>query len=354
MAEDPKVFPSLKKDTAVPTPAPSASRPEESQNVFTELFGEDKAMKAGKVMDAVTSKSEETKKSFFSFKKSSGTPKLSKAAPLSSKANRSGRAFMQLSLLFLVIVLGASYSQNAASFTLFGNNPTQKEKLAETQVLNLETEIIVQKHLSSVLLLDQFSGQADEYFYALEQVDSEFTSSNTKESLEKDLDKLQPEMIEILTEVQGNLSTNLTPEQQSAATQEIAAQIEELKAKTGEVSEESLLDDIQDLESAQRLMDAGSFISTIQALSPEEITDEEIETVWTDFNNEINQSVTALINSVKASRVTWSAVFTEFERVAKVVDPLFDTEFQGNLALGDLQFIKAELTGNVSGDAVTD
>lgn len=353
MAEDPKVFPSLKKDTAAPA-APSASKPETSQNVFTELFGEDKTMKAGKVMDAVTSKTEETKKSFFSLKKSPAGPKLSTPAPLSSKAYRGGRAFLQLSLLLLVLVLGASYSQNAASFTLFGNNPTQKEQLAEAQVMNLETEITVQNYLSSVLLLDQYSGLADEYFYALEQVDSAFTSTNTKENLEGDLDALRPEMIEILTEVQGNLSKALSAEQRTAVTAEINAQVQELKAKTGDVDEQSLLDDIQDLESAQRLLDSSAFTDTLLAVNLEEITDEEIQTLWDDFNNEIDQSVTAIINSVKNGRITWSEVFAEFERVAKVVDPLFDTEFQGNLILGDLQFTKLDLSGVISGDAITD
>lgn len=324
------------------TPQAGAQGPAQ-QNVFTELFGDDKVAKPeAAVMNTVLKKEETGKKSFFSKLK----PSAKKAEPeVKTKSTVAfGNLILQVAVLLLVVVGVASYTQNAAGFSLFGLNPAGRAELAEAQVLDLNAELTVQQHLTSVLLLDQYSSLADEYFYALEQSESEFISTNKRSSFKNDVAKLEPEMQSIVLSLQEVFARDLSDEDFAAAKDLIAEQISALKAKKGEVDEVSLLEDIQDLESTRKLMQSPDFQATVAA--------GDLEAIWMDYND-INQSVLALINGIKEERLAWSGVLDELERVTKKVDPLFGTEFASNLVLEDVR-MDSEGSIIVSGSAVTD
>jgi hypothetical protein len=344
------------------TPAPSvgvAAAPGEDKNVFSELFGKDEVQKNAAMMGAVVSTKDQQKKSMLG-----GGAKLKKLKSLGKnggkdafKISRSkpGKMLLQISLAVLILTSAFFYSQNSADFTWFGTNSAQKVVLAEQQLGMIESEITVQKYLSAVLLLDQYSNLADEYLYNISQSESEYVSSNKKATAVEDAEALVPEMTLILERVQGYLSDDLEVEERTDARTLVDDLITELKSKSGEVDEATLLQDIQDLESTKKLLQGQDFRNVIAGMDLSEAGEDKVEE---DFENvyygysDINTSVTSLINGIKDGRMLWSVYLAELEDLTKNVDPLFGTEFDGNLSLNSVRFGASGVI--ISGESYTD
>ncbi|MBU0981459.1 hypothetical protein KKC94_02085 [Patescibacteria group bacterium] len=351
MAEEPKMPLETKQPQPAAAPAPKAQEAQNDKNVFTELFGEDQSLKKSDVMDNVMKQEATKSKSFFSKKPKEKTLKLT---PKKTVKSNPGRAILQISILFFVLIFGFFYSQNSQKFGLFGLNPAQRKTLAEEQVVQLDSDIIAEKALISVLLLDKYSTVADQYFFSLEQSESQYVSSNKKVAYEEDLKTLRPEMESILTELQDYLAENFDPDQKAAAMDSLRSRSEELRAKSGEVDEVTLLQDVQDLDTAGIILGLDAFRTYITSLDLTEATDDEFKTVLEKYSAEVDQSVISLINSIRDSRIVWSKVFDEFENITKKVDPLFNTEFESNLQVADVNFNTTGFSAVVSGSAITD
>lgn len=368
----PVVKPAMPAGVAPASPAPSAGpnpssapakeseglkaaapQSEAEKNVFTELFGNDKSQKTNSnVMGTVVSQQDKKSTSFFGKKPSLKEVKKPGKKSFSIKKSSSGKLVLQVSILLLVLVGGFFYTQNNANFSLFGVNPAAREAVAQEQVTQLEAEIQVQHHLASILMLDQYSNLADEYFYNLDQAEASTTSQNKKTEYRTAAAEIKPQMITLLESVQSHLSDELSPDALNAAKTVVDELVAELGTKKGEVNEQTLLQDIQDLQSTKRLMQSKAFKNEIARLNLDDVSDEAMRSVFEEYG-EVNTSVSALISRIKNDRMDWSVYIEAIEDLTKEVDPLFGTEFASNIQLKDVRF-NAEGTISVSGSSLTE
>ena len=340
-----------------PGPAPVAAAPaaktDDGKNVFTELFGDDKSQKNAQMMGSVVKNQDKKKKSLFG----KGGSKLRKLKgkskePFKISKSTPGKLVLQVSAIVLIGVVGFFYTQNSPNFELLGANIAKQAEIAQDTLDQENFEIAVQKYLSATLLLDQYLNVADGYLYNMSQAESEYTSHNKKENYEAEAEADLPELSELIERIQGYLADEMASEDRNSAKGVVDDLIEELKAKSGEVDENALLQDIQDLESAKKLMQSKDFRDELKAINADDISTEDIEMVYAGYS-EISATITSLINSIKDGRIIWSDYFEELEDLTKDVDPLFNTEFEGNLRLDDVKF-STNGTVSISGASITD
>jgi hypothetical protein len=192
---------------------------------------------------------------------------------------------------------------------------------------------------------------ADEYLYDVSQANSAYTSQNKKEEYELAASTVKPEVLSLLGEIQEKMNESI-PDTEVAASVLVADNlINELKAKKGQVDDQSLLQDIQDLETAKALLQNQSFRTLVSGLAVAEASDESIQSIFDTYNS-LNASSNSLISSIKALRPEWSVVLDELEGTIKSVDPLFGTEFPGNLTVDNIVF-NADGTITVNGNTST-
>lgn len=338
--------PTTQAVSKVAPPAKAETTPEKDQNVFTELFGKKDAAAGSNVMSAVNKQEESKKKSFFGSKPKldSIEDKKTKDQLKKIKSTGPGSSILQASFLILLLTGSFFYSQNSKQFGPFGYlNPAQEEVLVQNQVDHLQAEIVLQNHLSAVLLLDQFSSIADAYLYNVQQSESEFNSQNKRTEYSDEAEVLRPELETLLVDIQDSLINY--QDVNSALPKEVADEwIDEILGRGGEVDEQGLLQDVQDLESTKTLMQSSSFKDNVLAMNPDKLSDDEVQYIYEEYSK-ISRSVTSLMAEIKAERIDWGYYIEEFERVTKSVDPLFNTEFEGNLTIGDMRL---SATGGIS------
>jgi hypothetical protein len=336
--------------TPQPAPAP-APQPEDDKNVFTQLFGQEQGQKNTNILNA-TAAQEKQQTAFFG---SSGAPQTVPTRSRKTRKRRqfkSGRSVLQVSILFILLSASFFYSQNALGFEWFGANIAQRADLAEVQADQLQADVNVRNHLTAVLLLDHFTQASDEYYYALGQLKSRYTSQNKKDEFEKNSVTLRIDMQSSITQLQGVLTGNLDANASLTAKEVIDDSIRELEGKSGEVDEETLNQEIRDLETARLLIQSKALQDAIRAFEPEEAKDSQFEDILEQYNA-INENKGAMISKIQKERLVWSSYFTEAEAVIKSVDPLFNTEFEGNLSIRSISF-SAQGSLIISGDTVTD
>ncbi len=341
--------------TSVPKPSmPSApSTPAAQENVFTELFGKQgNGLENSQVMKAVSGQ-QEKKSSFFGAKPKLDAIEKPNAHP--EKAIRSvgaGNSILQVSLLLMVLMGAFFYTQNSMRFQWFGSlNPAQEEAFIQEQVGKLQAEILVQNHLSAILLLDQFSSLADAYLYNLAQSESNFNSQNKRTEFAELAASQKPELGIVLGEIQENLNYFKGEKDVNLARSVADDWINEIKKRDGEVDSQSLLQDVQDLESTKTLLSSSDFTSALLVLNPEQLSDEDIQKIHARYST-ISRSVETLLTQIKTKRVDWNFYLEELERLTKEVDPLFNTEFESNLRIGDVR-LNADGTLAISGSTAT-
>ncbi|MFA6023768.1 MAG: hypothetical protein WC777_00925 [Candidatus Gracilibacteria bacterium] len=335
MAEDPKA-------------ASGSQEPVESKNVFTELFGKEGATTSPLAQNVLAQK--EKGRSFFG-----SSPKQESELSLKTlreHPRKPGAAVLKASVLILIFTVAGFLTQNSTRFSFFGVNPALRVQQAEEQVLELSARVLVQNHLEAALLLDQYLSKTDEYFYALSQLQSQYTSENKKAEYQLQVEEMKPELIDLLSQVQEDFLKEMSPELLAASQQEVDTQLTALHEQAGTVDETILVQEIQDLETAKNLMTQNAFKLSVLALDLEKMTGEDFEAVYTQFS-EVNASITALIGKIKNARFEWSFYLDQLERLTKTVDPLFGTEFAGSLSLDELRFTSMG-TVTLTGTTVTD
>lgn len=329
--------------------AQAAGLNEESKNVFTELFGKDASQKSSGLMSTVAAQ-QDKKTSFFASKpKEDDMLSLKK---LREHPSKPGAALFKASILLLVLTFAVGMSQTSSRLSLIGVNPALKVEEAQDRVEALAADVHVQNHLEAALLLDQYMSKADEYFYNLTQSESQYTSENKKAEFEEQVEELKPELTTLLGNIQQNFSSEVSGDALANAQLVVDALVAELHAQKDSVDEQTLLQDIQDLETAKTLLSQTDFKASVTAIDLAEVTEEDFENVYDRFS-EVNASVTALISKIKSARVAWSVYLDEIETLTKRVDPLFNTEFEGSLSLDEVRF-STNGTVTVTGSTVTD
>ncbi len=272
--------------------------------------------------------------------------------PSAGKKSKTGTSVLKVSFAVLILTAGFFYTQNSKSFTLLGANAAQKNVLAAAEVKSIDAGINVERYLNAVYQLEKFSKTADEYFFDLEQSQSAYVSENKKTEYKTALLKLKPALSALVASIKEKFATPMDEEQKSQTVMQINEEIDALKKKSGQVDDQALLSDIQDLESARKILASEAFRAAVNAADSENSGDENLQKLLTEYNK-INRSVTALIANIRQSRLLWSEYLAEIEAVTKKIDPLFGTEFDLNLSLESLGFNKEDLKVAVTGKANT-
>ncbi|MFT7184455.1 MAG: hypothetical protein ACI9QC_000797 [Oceanicoccus sp.] len=334
------------------TPAVANKMPQvkSEENVFTQLFGDDKVMQSSNMMETVNKREEKEKKSVFSKKPSLKSIKA-KLKTKSKGSLQAGPLLLKVSMLVAIMIGGFFYTQNSVDFSLFGTNSAQKLEIAGTELSDVQAEIHVQKHLTAVLLLDQFSSTADSYLYNLTQSKSSVNSSNKQEEYSEAAEENELEVAQTLLQIQETIVVNVMPDEKIAATVLIGELIASLEARSGEVDTGSLIQDIDDLDTTRSLIQNDDFRSSLAGVNLEELDDEVIEDLLNNYSA-LNKSKQAVIGSIRNSRIDWSSYFNEIETLTKKVDPLFNTEFPGSLLISDIKFEMDSIS--ISGSTTTD
>jgi len=332
-----------------PEAKPVATAETKEDNVFTQLFGDDKVMQTSDMIETVDKKEKTSKKSIFSKKPSLKSIKK-KQADKASKV-QSGKIMLRVSLILLALTGGFFYTQNNADFTLLGTNPAQKVAIAEESLVDEQAEVHVQEHLTATLLLDQFSANADAYLYNSAQADSDVNSSNKQEEFAQAAEDSKNEVALLLADAQNYIETSITPDHKVAANTLVSELVEALQGKIGEVDEATLAQDIQDLQTTRSIIQNDSFRSSLAGANLEDLDDDTIEGLFNSYN-ELNQSTQALIGQIRAGRTQWSKYFSEIETLTKKTDPLFNTEFPGSITLTSIRFENGSIS--ISGETSTD
>ncbi len=326
---------------------PAVKKPE--SNVFTQLFGDDKVMQSSNLMDPI--KKQVAGRKLSSFKKKLNLESIKKSQKNKKSKVSNGKIMLRVSIMLFALSGSFFYTQNKAEFGILGANPAQERLVALNQLTEVEAEVLVQKHLSAILLLDQFAGKSDSYLYNLRQAASDVNSSNKKEAFASAAQADKDEIINLLQSIQKKVDSSISQDQKVAANILITNLIDALEAKAGTVDESTLTQDLQDLQNTRSLILNDSFRSDLIALNPEDANEDAIASLMEGYNN-LNRSVYALISSIRNNRMEWSKYFSEIESLTKKVDPLFNTEFPGNLILRDIRFEGYKIS--ISGFTVTD
>lgn len=313
-----------------------------TKNVFSELFGEGSEIAphvSTDVVDAVSQKAETVP----TFAPIEPLPAVKTTAP-----GKMGKYLIQLSLLVWLGLGIFFYTQNVASFDWFGVNPARSAQLAEEQVERLNAEIQVQKALASVLMMDSLVQTADEYFYNQSQAQSPFYSESKQSEFEAKAKTRREKITTLLQNLQENLGQPLSADEKTAASLVIDEFLVELSGQ----EQDGIGQDIADLNTTKLLLNEDPFLSILSTIEPEKASDEEVQALMTAYSA-MSQNVSTTINAIREDRIEWITYINGIERLTKSVDPLFNTEFPGNLSLNEVNF-GMDGTVQLSGNSSTD
>ena len=336
--------------TAQENAAPKMPDQHVDSNVFTELFGKDKVAKSSGMMDTVMA--QQSRGGVKAAPLPVRSSKQISKRRLKLKKKRRGALMLRMTVLLWILGTGFFVSQNTQMLDFLGfDNPASQYEASVLQVERLKAEIVYQHHHNATLLLDQLNGQLDAYLYNKEQALSPFNSENSKDAFEAGAEALLPSIAELVLDIQAELSAGESREDVILAKTVIDELISELE-QSSEVNEASRLQAIQDLETAKTLMQSKDFITFMIDLSPSDLDDAELESLFLQYSS-INQSVASLINTISGERMDFTEVILELERLVKSVDPLFNTEFESNITVSRAE-VSVDGRVTISGDMSTD
>jgi hypothetical protein len=331
----------------MPVASPDSGPAVDPKNVFTELFGKDQSMQtSGELLNAVAQQGDLAKKSFF------GNWGKDKKIAEKKTSLKLGNLVLQVSIVMFFLTGAFFYSQNSLGFSLNGENVAQKRQSAEANLRQITGEVAFQRHLAAVLLLDQFVQAADAYNYHIQTSQSAVTSKNSKEESSKQAASSKKNLSQLLSQLQEQFKQELSSEDVQSA-KEVADQVvKDLQKKKGSVDDNTLVQEIQDIESAKKLLQNKDFKKIVVKTNKDKWSDEQLNEIYQQYG-QIRQNVNSLISEIKMTRQNWSESWTLIEGLVKTVDPLFDTEFAGNLLMSDLSFSNSRGI-QVTGKTVTD
>ena len=342
-------------------PMMPAAPQEESKNVFSELFGSEKAQKSS-VMDSVEKKQEAKSAGSANAVTASASsdkawekPKLESPVLLKKFPTRSsvslGGAVLKGAFIVLVLTGAFFFSQNSVKFSYFGGNPATKVQTLTEQKAELAASVTAQRYLTSVLLLQKYSGLADSYLFAVDSVASEYTSQNKKTEFAAEIETLKPEISYILSVVQAYTGVPMTNEETTLSITILDKSMADLNGNAGVNVDKSAISELEALQTAKILLQSEDFRTALAEMDLNAITDAQVEEIYDSFN-QINQSSIALVNTIQGGRIPWSRVLKELTGTVKEVDPLFNTEFPSSIFLEDIRMDKdGEIT--ISGKTST-
>ncbi len=341
MADKKKLFPKLAKKEA-------------KGNVFTSLFDEDKAKKddsQSEVVDSVMKKT--TKKGSILGPK----PKTDNLK-IAERPSSLGGSLFKLVVFLWVLVLVGSYLTMGASFDVAGLNQTLASEDSVSDIKEAQAEFNADNYLVAYYYLDSFAYLADSYLYKKSQYESAYTSSNTKASLEPEIEELETDLMLALSLVQERLAVEIVPEgieiEGDIATEMLfkEATVEYLEELAGDLGGDSEDVDVQlelaGLNGALALLKNGAFVKEVVSADSDSISE------IVDGFGDITSDNFTIISGIKSDRQNWSEIIKEIESVTKEVDPLYGTSVQSDISYSSYGFDSSAKTISLQGSTTTD
>lgn len=266
--------------------------------------------------------------------------------------NKPGSIVLQASVFLAVLTFGFFTFQNNPKIHLFSyENPALELQFSTERVAELEAEVMVQKHLAAVLLLENIAMLGNEYLYSLSQSEATYLSDSKKDDFAEEAATQQENLVLLISQVQELLNEKPSPEQMEAGREVIVNLIEE----SSQLSEEDSLAQVQeilDLEAARILLIQMEFRNQILGLSTEEIGEEEIISILQSYAS-ISQSPAARVTQVKQEQILWSLVWDELEDRIRSLDPLFGSELTGTLEVSEVKMSATDREISLTGNSLT-
>ncbi len=354
-----KLFPKLAKDEVkAPDTAPEAEKETSTGsdgNVFTNLFDEEKGKEKNDndVADSVIKKSE-TKGSILGPK-----PKTDNLN-IAERPSSFGGSLLKLVVFLWLLLLVGSYITTTASFDVAGLNQTLASESSLEELMGAQAEFNANNYLIAYYYLDSFAYMADSYIYKTSQYESAYTSSNTKDSLEAEINELESDMSIALSLAQERLSKDVSPsgvEIESDLSVDILfkeATQEYLEDKIADLEDGDAADDadiqleISGLNGALALIKNGAFVKEVVSADLE--STEEI----VDGLSDITEDNFTVISKIKSDRQKWSEIIQEIQTITKEVDPLYGTSIASDISYSSYGFDTSAKTVSLQGTAITD
>jgi len=351
-----KLFPKLKKDNdKTRKAAPKATKEDSEGNVFTNLFDEEKskAEDNNDVADSVMKKSE-SKGSIL------GPKPKTDGLNISEKPLSFGGSLLKLVVFLWLLLLVGSYVTTTASFDVAGLNQALAAENSTDELMGIQAELNAENYLVAYYYLDSFAYMADSYVYKTSQYESEYTSSNTKASLESDINELRSDMTVALSIAQEHLSQGISP---SGVTIESELSVDILFKEATAIYLENKIDD---LESGDSAGDAdiqleisglnGALALVKNSAFVKEIISADINSVSeiVDGLSEITEDNFTVISKIKSDRQKWSEIIQEIQTITKEVDPLYGTSVASDISYSSYGFDTATRTISLQGTTITD
>lgn len=328
---------------------------ETSKTILPDLFGESAtpkgpATEGSNVVNAVVSQTDTARIL-------GPKPTIHPSIDIPGKGFSLSGFLLKLSIFLAVATALFFYSQLQTQFEIFGKNPAQQLSSLESTIQEEQTTLNLYRWTLATYALDEFSQLADHYLYQLSIYESEWTSRNTKTSLEAELTELQDSMKTELATVKDHVSATLYPENtefSSLSLPELDNQYTSLLMTRIDSDKQALLvkeggpytTEIATLDSVLNLLNHPNLVTTVRTLDFEsDLSTESIQTLF-EYAMEINTSEYLTVLSVKNQRTDWNNLLQSIEALTSQVDPLYESNLPSYIEYSNIS-LDAE-TGEVA------
>lgn len=236
---------------------------------------------------------------------------------------------ISLAFIFFSILVYFNIRLNP-SISFFGSNISTTLTNSTEEIKNLQTDINKNNFLSAKLKLDIFTSLSDKYNYLQTEAASSFIDSEEKRALELELADLKKELIStiksikdllsekiwIATKLEREIDTNLDLENEYRL--KFISSLENDNAELI-LDRENNIEEIKIIENTIALANNSAFVTALQALNFDNITDQLLEDAI-KLLNENSISDFSEATKIKNLRVNFSEIIYKIDEITKTQD----------------------------------
>lgn len=274
-----------------------------------------------------------------------------------------GFLLLKIAVLFTVFSFLYFYSQLSPSFSMLGTNPVQERESLFNEILKDQSKINVQNLTLAKYALDDYLFTADIYLHKASQYKSPLTTKSKKAELEKEFAPLVAQMKESLMLAKDLFAKDLLPQSmpnywvEDVDLRNLFASNAKDELRKYIVASNEDVNEAELLRSVSKLLDSAEAMSLVESLNVQTMKDKDFEELVVKLN-ELETGAFATLNLIRGSRISWTGIITEIEKITKNIDPLFATKILsqkvGEIFYTSYAFNQKSNTVSVVGETVSD
>lgn len=274
-----------------------------------------------------------------------------------------GFLLLKIAVLFTVFSFLYFYSQLSPSFSMLGTNPVQERESLFNEILKDQSKINVQNLTLAKYALDDYLFTADIYLHKVSQYKSPLTTKSKKAELEKEFVPLVAQMKESLMLAKDLFAKDLLPQSmpnywvEDVDLRNLFASNAKDELRKYIVASNEDVNEAELLRSVSKLLDSAEAMSLVESLNVQTMKDKDFEELVVKLN-ELETGAFATLNLIRGSRISWTGIITEIEKITKNIDPLFATKILsqkvGEIFYTSYAFNQKSNTVSVVGETVSD